>query len=119
VLPALAGRVATADAELGRLREAAVPKEVRDLDRLIPPMADNFRSMVAELPAALQRDVDRSRAAIRRLLGGSIRVESSEVEVRSLTEKGHSEAAFLRAAGGQISRRTEVVAGARYRSISR
>jgi hypothetical protein len=59
-----------------------VPKDVRDLDRLIPPMADDFRAMVAELPTAPQRDVDRSRAAIRRLLGGSIHVEADEVEVR-------------------------------------
>jgi hypothetical protein len=89
-----------------------VPKEVRDLDRLIPRMADDHRALVGDLPAALQRNVDRSRAVIRRLLGGSIHVEADEVEVRFLTEKGRTEAAFVRTAGGQIRRHSEVVAGA-------
>jgi hypothetical protein len=100
--PALAGRLTTAEAELGRLREAAVPKEVKDLDRLIPRVADDFRSMVAELPTALQRDVARSRAAICRLLAGSIHVVANEQEIRCIAENGRTQAAFSRSVGAGL-----------------
>ena len=111
--PALGARLAAAEAELEKLRATEAPAEASKVDRLIPRVADDYREMVANLPKAVKQDVDRARASIRQFLGGKIRVEVDEQEARFITEKGRTEAAFLRAVGGSFDRQTAMVAGER------
>ena len=110
--PALAQRLATAEDELAKLHAASVPREVVKVERLLPRVVDGYLALVADLPKALKRDPARARANIRQLLGGQIRVEVDAKEARFLTQKGRTEAAFLRMAGAGIQPQTTLVAGA-------
>jgi hypothetical protein len=112
--PALAARLASAEAELERLRQDATPRETIKVDRLIPKIEEGFRELVADLPNALKRDLDRARATLRRYVGSSIRVESDGKTVRFMSESRRMEAEFLAVAGSYSALQTTVVAGARY-----
>ena len=105
--PALASRLATAESELSRLREAAVPRETANVERLIPRLADAFQELVADLPNAVKRDVDRARATVRNYVGDKIRVvdeiQDGQAVVASKTQKRHLEAAFLRYSGASLA----------------
>ncbi len=108
--PALAARLAAAEAELEGLRRQAIPREVIKLDRAIPRIDDAFREMVADLPNTIKRDVDRARATVRQYTGNSIKVETDGKTVRFMSESMRLETALLIAAGGAHSQ-TNVVAG--------
>lgn len=60
-MSALAARLAAAEAELEQLRAAAAPKEEPKTTRVIPRIAEGFEELVADLPNAVKRDVDRAR----------------------------------------------------------
>lgn len=98
--PALAGRLAAAEGELALLRAAAVPREESNVARVIPRIAGGFEELVADLPNAVKRDVDRARATIRQYVGDKIRVaeeiQDGQRVVTFRTRKGLMEAAFLR-----------------------
>lgn len=64
-------------------------------------MADEFRKLVEELPTILAEDPDRSRMAIKRIVGDSIQVEVDEREVRFYADKQAFEVSMLRAAGAK------------------
>ena len=102
--PALAERMATADVELARIREAAIPKEVARVDRIIPRLVDGFHELVADLPNAVKRDVDRARATVRQYVGDKIlvvdEIQDGQPVVAFRTQKGRLEAAFVKLAGG-------------------
>ncbi len=107
--PAIAERLAAAEAELARLsapRPAPVP-----VSAIMPRLADRCRRLVEQLESA-PLDVERARYAIENLLGGPIIVETTETQIRFANEKGRIEAAFLRAAGLSESQQKDVVAGA-------
>jgi|HubBroStandDraft_4_1064222.scaffolds.fasta_scaffold02724_5 site-specific DNA recombinase len=114
--PALAGRLSAAEGELERLRAAAVPREESKVARVIPRIAEGFEELVADLPNAVKRDVDRARATIRRYVGDKIlvaeEIQDGQPVVTFRTCKGLMEAAFLRVAGGSHVLQTSVVAGA-------
>jgi hypothetical protein len=110
--PALASRLTAAEAELAKLRQQAQPREVTKLDRIIPGIDDAFRELVADLPNAIKRDVDRARATVRQYTGSAIRVESDGKTVRFLSESRQMETTLLIAAGGAAALQTSVVAGA-------
>jgi site-specific DNA recombinase len=109
--PALAGRLAQAEAEKAALLEANVPPPLAKAERLLPRVVDGYRELVADLPNALKRDPGRARASIRRLLGGQITIEVDAEEARFITQKGRTEAAFLRAVGVNSGPQTTLVAG--------
>jgi site-specific DNA recombinase len=109
--PALASRLAAAEAELAGLRAQAVPREVARLDKVIPRIDDGFRELVEDLPNAVKRDIDRARATVRQYTGNSIRVESDGKMVRFMSESRRIETAILIAAGGAATSQTNVVAG--------
>ena len=111
--PALAARLEAAESELTALREQAKPREVKKLDRVIPRIDDAFRELVADLPNAIKRDVDRARATVRQYAGNTIRVETDGKTVRFMSESGRIERAILIAAGGAagVTSQTSVVAG--------
>jgi hypothetical protein len=111
--PALAQRMATAEADLAKLRAADVPPQLAKVERILPRVVDGYRELVDDLPNTLKRDMQRARANIRRLLGGQIRVEVDAKEARFMTQKGRAEAAFLRQAGANFAPQTTLVAGAR------
>ena len=114
--PALAGRLAAAEGELERLRAAAVPREEAKVARVIPRIAEGFEELVADLPNAVKRDVDRARATIRQYVGDKIlvaeEIQNGQPVVTFRTCKGLMEAAFLRVAGSSSVIQTSVVAGA-------
>ena len=109
--PALAARLESAETELAGMRKVAAPQETTKLDRVIPRIDDTFRAMVADLPNAIKRDVDRARATVRQYTGNSIRVVSDGVTVRFLSESMRLEASLLIAAGGTAASQTNLVAG--------
>jgi site-specific DNA recombinase len=109
--PALAARLEAAELELAGLRKLAEPREVTKLDRVIPRLDDAFRQLVADLPNAIKRDVDRARATVRQYTGNAIRVESDGKTVRFLGESRRMEMSLLIAAGGAAALQTNVVAG--------
>jgi site-specific DNA recombinase len=109
--PALSARLEAAESELALLRKQAAPRELAKLDRVIPRLDDAFRELVADLPNAIKRDVDRARATVRRYTGNTIRVESNGKTVRFLGESRRLEMSLLIAAGGAAASQTNVVAG--------
>lgn len=110
--PAIGARLAAAEAELAGMRQDAIPREAVKLDRIIPRIDDAFRKMVADLPNAVKRDLDRSRATVRQYTGNSIRVESDGKTVRFMSESKRLEQSLLIAAGGAARSYTNLVAGA-------
>jgi F0F1-type ATP synthase membrane subunit b/b' len=112
--PALASRLAAAEAELSTMLAEAAPRELTKLDRVIPRLDDAFRALVANLPNAIKRDVDRARTTVRQYTGNSIRVVSDGVTVRFLSESSRLEATLLLAAGAGAASQTNVVAGGRF-----
>jgi hypothetical protein len=115
--PALAGRLAAAESELERLQATAVPSQEAKVARVIPRIAEGFEELVADLPNAVKRDVDRARATVRQYVGDKIlvaeEIQNGQPVVTFRTCKGLMEAAFLRVAGGSSVLQTSVVAGAR------
>jgi site-specific DNA recombinase len=109
--PALANRLATAESELAMLKARAT---TRSVSRLVPRLREHFESLVADLGNVVKRDPNRARATIRQITGGKLRVESDGKMVRFIAKQGQVEAAFLRAAGGNMAHKIEVVAGARF-----
>jgi site-specific DNA recombinase len=109
--PALASRLAAAEAELSGLRAQAVPREVVKLDRVIPRIDDGFRELVEDLPNAVKRDIDRARATVRQYTGNAIKVETDGKTVRFMSESMRLETSLLIAAGGSAPSQTNVVAG--------
>jgi hypothetical protein len=94
--PALAERLARAEQELPALEKAAT-RAGRPVTQLVPWMADEYRGSVSELEAVLspagldsglvsQRDIARSRAAVRRRLGERIVVRETLDEILFETE---------------------------------
>ena len=116
--PTLAGPMASAEAALARLQEAGLPREAVKVERIIPRIADGLEELVADLPNAVKRDVDRARVAARRYVGDRILVAEEVMDGEAMvifrTQKGHVEAAFRRLAGARGALRTSVVAGDRF-----
>ena len=110
--PALATRLSQAEAELAKFHAANASPQLAKVERILPRVVDGYLELVADLPNALKRDPARARASIRQLLGGQIRVEVDEKAARFLTQKGRTEAAFLRASGLNFGPQTTLVAGA-------
>jgi site-specific DNA recombinase len=97
--PALASRLASAEADLAALKAHAVPRDAAKLDRVIPRIDDDFRALVDDLPNAVKRDPDKARATIRQYTGNEIRVETDGKTVRFMSESRRIETAILLAAG--------------------
>ena len=109
--PALAERLAQAEAELARLRAEARPQKITDVDRLVSRAADRYRSMVERIETeSSDSDLDLYRASLRELFG-SIKVVADDWEIRFEADLRETQAALLRAAGGSAN---NVVAGARF-----
>ena len=100
--PALAKRLATAEAELQQLESAAVqaPAPAKaDVTRLLADLPARAGRAVDELEVTLSRgDVARAREEIRRHVG-TVTVEADEREIRLYSELGNVAAALLRANG--------------------
>jgi hypothetical protein len=73
------------------MRRQAIPQGVVKLDRIIPGIDDAFRELVRDLPNAVKRDLDRSRATIRQYTGDAIRVVSDRKTVRFMSQCGRME----------------------------
>jgi hypothetical protein len=112
--PALAARLQAAESELAALRDQETPREVRKVDRVIPRIDEAFRELVADLPNAIKRDVDRARATVRQYAGNSIRVETDGKVVRFMSESRRIEQTILIAVGGAATSQTSGIAGACY-----
>jgi hypothetical protein len=96
--PAIADRLAQAEAELARLKAAPPPVKAANLERLIPEVADHYRNLVGSLETSLaETDVERARGELRTLFG-YIRVVADEWEVRLEADLRETQAALLRAA---------------------
>jgi hypothetical protein len=91
-------------------------REEPKVARVIPRIAEGFEELVADLPNAVKRDVDRARATIRRYVGDKIpvaeEIQDGQPVVTFRTCKGQMEAAFLRIAGSSSLLQTSVVGGA-------
>lgn len=106
--PAIAERLAEAEAELVRLREVARSPKVVGIERRVPQAVDRYRAMVERIETALpEGDVDEFRGGLRELFG-SIKVVADDWEVRFEADFRETQTALLRAAGGSAN---NVVAG--------
>jgi site-specific DNA recombinase len=106
--PTIAARLASAEAELDRLRNPVEDRSSAVIEALTPRLTDRLVRLAESLPAMLKGvDRERSREELRSLIG-VLEVEADEHEVRFLTKKGALEGAFLRLAGNQ---HTSLVAG--------
>jgi hypothetical protein len=118
--PAIAERLAAAEAELAKLQNAVTAPAPASIERLLPLVAESYRQLVADLPSALKHDVARARTTLRRILGGGpIRVEVDAKVARFMTQEGRVEAAFLRAAGIGAASQTTLAAGACFANFRR
>jgi hypothetical protein len=109
--PAMAERLAQAEAELAALKVAAHPVKTADIERLVGRVMDRYRTMVEALERSLpEADIEQARAHLRALFG-SIKVVADEKEVRFEADLRATQFALLRAAGGTAN---NVVAGARF-----
>jgi hypothetical protein len=104
--PALASRLATAEAELGQL-EAAVRQEdapKANVEKLLADLPARARQAVDRLEETLAAgDITRTRHEIRNQVG-VVTVESDDREIRLYSEQGHVATALLRAAGCLVAR---------------
>ena len=73
--PALAERLNRSEAELSKLTAEPVNDNSERIEKLIPRLPEKYRKLVEELEETVLRDVDRGRAAIRRLLSDQIVME--------------------------------------------
>src|SRR5262249_13580156 len=106
---ALAERLARAEAELARLRDAPPPPRPPNVERLLPQVVERYRGLVDRLESSLaETDLDMARAELRTLFG-SVRVVSDEREVRFEADLRGTQATLLRAVGASAN---NVVAGA-------
>jgi hypothetical protein len=111
---AVAERLAQAEAELARLRQAARAQKITDLDRRVSRVADRYRDLVERIETvSSEEDLSLYRASLRELFG-SIKVVADDWEIRFEADLRETQAALLRAAGGSAN---NVVAGARFVSI--
>jgi site-specific DNA recombinase len=114
--PAMAERLAEAEAELAALKVAACPVKTADIERLVGLILARYRAMVEALEHSLpQADIEQARADLRALFG-SITVVADEQEIRFEADLRATQLALLRAAGGSAN---NVVAGARYSRFMR
>jgi len=83
-------RVAELEGQVGNLADAIASGALR--------ASPAFREMIADLPNAIKRDVDRARATVRQYTGYSIRVESDGKTVRRKAQihQHPSRCAYLR-----------------------
>ena len=83
---------------------------------MVPRIAEGFEELVADLPNAVKRNADRARAVIRQYVGDEILVaeelQDGQPVVTFRSNRGDTEAAFLRVAGSSRLVQTKVVAGA-------
>ena len=102
--PTLANRLATAEAELQQLQDAAVQAPAKtDITRLLVDLPARAERAVDELELTLSRgDVARAREAIRRQVG-TVTVEADERQIRLFSDLGNVAAALLRANGMHAS----------------
>jgi site-specific DNA recombinase len=73
----LEARLARNETELARLTVEANAPTVK-IERLLPKLADGYRTLVADLGNVALRDVSRGRTELRRLYGGEIRLRQSK-----------------------------------------
>jgi site-specific DNA recombinase len=107
--PAMAERLAQAEAELASLKVAAHPVKTVDIERLVGRVMDRYRTMVEALERSLpEADIEQARADLRALFG-SVKVVADEQEIRFEADPRATQLALLRAAGGSAN---NVVAGA-------
>jgi hypothetical protein len=102
--------------EVERLRAASAQvSKSGNVERLLPEVADRYRSLVELLETSLaEADVETALAELRTLFG-TIRVVADEWQVRLEADLRETEAALLRTAGGSAN---NVVAGGRYELYS-
>ena len=94
--------------ERAAIEHVDVKSEERGLEkvvRLLPRIAEAYRRQVRSLMdgAAEPRTVNATRAALRDLLGGSVRLIPAESRDHLLAEVGLSRTALLQAAGQRVS----------------
>jgi hypothetical protein len=107
--PAMAERLAQADAELVALKVAAHPVKTADIECLVGRVMERYRTMVEALDRSLpEADIEQARADLRALFG-SIKVVAREQEIRFEADLRATQLALLRAAGGSAN---NVVTGA-------
>jgi site-specific DNA recombinase len=107
--PALAQRLASAEAELARLASAAA-RPAANLVNLPTRLKARYRQLAGELETFMERDPHRARAALREITG-EIPVVPDEAGKCLVAQIGLNEKALLRATG---SSQNFVVAGACY-----
>jgi hypothetical protein len=82
-------------------KQAVRPQKVVDVDRRVSRVVDRYRSTVERIETeSSDSDLDLYRASLRELFG-SIKVVADEREVRFEADLRETQAALLRAAGGQ------------------
>jgi site-specific DNA recombinase len=97
--PALAQRLASAEAELARLETAAKPQASR-VARIAPNVAEHYRALVGRLDETLGKDAERSRTALQEAIGPRITLRPDESGGYLWAEFGLEAAPLLRAAVG-------------------
>ncbi len=101
--PALATRLAAAEAELERLSATRQEAPKADVTQLLADLPARARRSVERLEKTLAAgDISRARQEIRDQVG-VVTMEADEREIRLYSEQGHVAAALLRAAGSSAS----------------
>lgn len=98
--PALAPRLAAAEAELSRLEAAAQKDAAPNAAHVVPRIRERYRAMLGRLEDALQRDPERARAALQDVIGARVILQPDDSGKFLWAEFGSEAAALVQAAVG-------------------